>query len=288
MSQATRSLDWHDLGWTGWIPLHDLGSKRDQVMRGAGVYRIRVQGTGRLAYIGQSGRVRERVLYDLAPSVLGDSMPWNDPHTVAPALWAYRVEDGFGFDVSVAPGPEDKQQRNGLEDCLLWCYRVETGTSTLCNYGRFHPRFSRPSNKQEGTAMQRLPEGEANPDSGPSTDPLPHHGEPFEPDWMTLDWTEPAALDASSASGLPGAPGVYKILGASRERVLYIGETTDLRRRIRRHARRDWGETSPLISTCALSGDHPAYQRRELETDLLGGYYYLAGEPPACQYGNLP
>jgi hypothetical protein len=232
--------------------------------------------------------VRERLLYDLTPSVLGDAMPWNDPHTAAPALWAYRVEDGFAFDVSVAPGPEDKQQRSGLEDYLLWRYRVETGTSTLCNYGHFHPQFTRPSNKRAGTAMQRLPKGEVNPNSGPSADPLPLQGAPLEPDWMTLDWTEPVSLEPPSASGLPGTPGIYKIIASTGERVLYIGETTDLRGRIRSHARRDWDEASPFISTYAFSEDRPAYQRRELETDLLGGYYHLTGESPACQYGNLP
>jgi hypothetical protein len=31
-----------------------------------------------------------------------DDPPWNDPHTAAPALWAFRIEDGLQYELSVA------------------------------------------------------------------------------------------------------------------------------------------------------------------------------------------
>jgi hypothetical protein len=48
--------------------------------------------------MGQTGRgLRERVR-SLAVNLYRDEPPWNDPHTAAPGLWAWRVEEGYEYD----------------------------------------------------------------------------------------------------------------------------------------------------------------------------------------------
>ena len=50
-----------------------------------------------LIYIGQTGRsLRERTMTLRNHSGRDrNNPPWNDPHTAAPALWAFRIENGF-------------------------------------------------------------------------------------------------------------------------------------------------------------------------------------------------
>ena len=85
------------LDWSPWLPLE--GARRDpRIARLPGLYRIRSVETGRILYIGQTGRtLRERL--GALGGVYGDVIPYNDPHTAGPALWAHRIEFGETFEV---------------------------------------------------------------------------------------------------------------------------------------------------------------------------------------------
>ena len=62
---------------------------------------------------------------------------------VTPLLWAYRHENNFQFELSVAPCELPSQLRQCQEDSLLYLHRIEYGHSTLCNHGRRHPLWTR-------------------------------------------------------------------------------------------------------------------------------------------------
>ena len=249
MSSLVHDLSWCQRPWSPWVPLADIRDNREVLPQGPGIYRIRARGHDTLMYIGQSGRLRGRLLYDLYRPLYADTAPWNDPHTVAPALWAYRVEDDYTYEVSVTVAPGDKWERHGLEDCLLWQHRLCAGRSTKCNYGRFHPRYIRPSNKKSGRAMTRIGlEADANTYDS-SAKPLVLQGQPRHARWMDLEWSDPQPLTRPGVSTLPRVPGVYKIcrpdskapeVSASQNTpppLLYIGQASDLRKRARSHAR---------------------------------------------------
>jgi hypothetical protein len=80
--------DWCNLTWSDWIPFDGGGFKG--LHNGAGLYRIRISGQPALAYIGQTGRDLRQRLGDLRRNTLAATMPFNDPHTAAPSLWAWR------------------------------------------------------------------------------------------------------------------------------------------------------------------------------------------------------
>ena len=61
-------------------------------------------------------------------------MPWNDPHTAAPSLWAWQDAEGFEYECSAAPLDASINGRRGMESYLLYRYRQERGESTLCNF----------------------------------------------------------------------------------------------------------------------------------------------------------
>jgi hypothetical protein len=130
-----------------------FGSARDtfhSLPRTQGLYRVRPIGQDRLAYIGQTGRsLRERVR-TLCLRTLDTDMPFNDPHTAAPNLWAWRQTEGWNYEASVTVCDLSAADRQALECNLLWQYRLKTGESTLANHGRFHPGYTKSRNRASG------------------------------------------------------------------------------------------------------------------------------------------
>jgi hypothetical protein len=127
--------DWCGLDWSPWVTFGPDASDFRLLSTAAGVYRIRPLGGGKLAYIGQTGRnLRER-MRALRADVLSPEMPFNDPHTAAPSLWALRHSEGMEFACSVASTTLADHDREALECWLLWKYRLEKGESTRCNHG---------------------------------------------------------------------------------------------------------------------------------------------------------
>ncbi len=78
-----------------------------------GLCRFRSVETGRILYIGQTGRSLRGRLGSLR-GVYGDVMPYNAPHTAGPALWAHRIDTGETLEVSVAVLEVDNGDRNSL------------------------------------------------------------------------------------------------------------------------------------------------------------------------------
>ena len=207
------SSTWCDLEWSTWKPLDaSVAEYRDHVPTGGGFYRIRAHEFPILVYVGQTGRdLRERTRA-LSRNVYrrADDPPWNDPHTAAPGLWAWRIEEGLAYEVSVADAELAFTDRQCMEDLLLLEHRLEAEESTLCNHGRFHRRWTRPTNKKAGQGMERLPEGDKNPASGDSLDPVELRGDPGDEDWLGLSWVDTGHLDGSR-TGVPKNEGVYRL-----------------------------------------------------------------------------
>lgn len=260
--------------WSHWV---DLSSKPLRPPAGAGLYRVRAADRRGLVYLGQTGRsIRER-LQALARGVYGEAPPFNDPHTAAPGLWAWRVEEGLRYSASWAVLDVDRAHRECLEDACLFQQRSEFGESALCNHGRFHSRWTRPSNRGAGRGMERLPEVEFNLASGASLPPPTKGGHPTDRDWLGLSWSEPAA----DPSSVPKCPGVYRLCMASE--VVYLGQSKQLGSRLASHARRhgDLLRFSWVRMDGALE-----HHLRERETDLIGAAYLALGSPPRLQYAG--
>lgn len=231
-----------------------------------------------LYYIGQTGRSLRDRLRALSTHTLAHKMPFNDPHTAAPNLWAWRKTHRVQFECSVAPIELAKPLRLGLESYLLWKYRIEWGESPLCNLGRFHPNFTRPGNRSTARAGKCLAKGEVNPAGGPSAPPLRKIGVPSDPNWLGLEWFK------YDRQELPDK-GLYKIVHKHKSEVVYIGQSKNLRLRIVSHLRRNWG--MPIDIWCVkLDGtclDHHLY---EVENDLIAAFYSQTKTVPRWQFMN--
>lgn len=279
--------DWCNLSWTPWVPLAAAAADFRVLPTTAGVYRLRAADDDHLAYIGQTGRnLRER-LRSLARNVHTGTMPYNDPHTAAPALWLLRVVESAELACSAASVALDSPHLHGLEDLLLWRHHHEAGRSARCNHGWFHPGYSRPGNRSTKRAGRALPPDQPNPAAAPGLPPLQLHGTPPDPDWMGLPWSPLGSL-TNAPLPAPAFPGVYKILDATTLALLYIGESANIAARLRSHVRRPWSPHDPLVAWNADPALTLSLHRRERESDLLGAYFSSHRHPPVFQYWSRP
>ena len=274
--------DWCDLNWTKWIKLKTRSQERKIIPLAQGVYRVRPFNKDFLVYIGQTKNLKNRIS-TLASNSYKQEMPWNDPHTAAPNLWVWRQEQGWDYEISVAATPAfTRQNREGLECLLLWKYRLERGESTLCNHGRFHPDYIKSSNRSKGQRGRELNSSEPrNPAGGPSCPPLRPLNTHTSYDWMGLPWTE--FMKLKTAGSLPANPGVYKLVDLGNQKLLYVGETDNLRSRLNQHKRKF---LEAAFSYAKLSPEMFHYERLEIENDLIGYHYYMTGKSPTCQFGK--
>ncbi|MFT5051625.1 MAG: hypothetical protein ACI8QZ_003044 [Chlamydiales bacterium] len=277
MQNSPQSESWGGLTWSNWLPL-DAGIREYQrvIRRDAGFYRVRIPGLEELVYVGQTGRnLRERVRA-LARGVYrgDDDPPWNDPHTAAPLLWAYRREDGLSFEVSVAYQIVNKPVRECWEDMLLYAHRCEFGRSTLCNHGLEHQRWTRPSNKKAGRPSTRRSIAVDFPSLAPPTG----SANCTSIAWLGLSWSDPVMLRAAAP---PAVAGVYRLLSTD-GMVTYVGESMSLKSRLSTHRRKPAFADS-LVSWSEMV-NAPKHQLHEREADLVGAFYKKYGHPPLHQY----
>jgi hypothetical protein len=272
------TANWCNLNWSDWVPFD--GGNFSGLHNGPGLYRIRISDQPTLAYIGQTGRDLRQRLGDLRRNTMALVMPFNDPPTAAPSLWAWHDAKGYMYECSVAACDMHRRKRLAIECWLLWKYRLETGGSTLCNYGHFHPSYVKSKNRKT-----QFRGGRREDESGriASSSPLPPSGRATGPDWMGLEWSGRFSL-----ATIPGGayPALYRIFDAKTEKLLYIGETQNFGQRMRSHAAKNWSGRAPVVSYHRMSDGVLKVHLHELENDLIGGYYEAVGDAPELQFAG--
>jgi len=266
---------WGTLNWSKWIGLDaPLEEYREHISTLPGFYRVKAVGYPTLIYVGETGRgLRERIrsLASNANRPRNDP-PWNDPHTAAPLLWAYRLEEDFQFEVSAAIAQLDYQTRQCQEDALLYLHRLEHDKSTLCNHGRLHPWWTRPTNRKKDIPTQRR----ESPVAYPSLPSVSGDSGVLSAKWLNLEWSEFLSIADACTHG----PGVYRIRHDNE--ILYFGESENLSERLKTHTK-DKRFSDCHVSFHNISNVLP-HQLKKRETDLIGAYFLVTAKPPVLQY----
>jgi len=119
-----------------WRPLA-AASRDPEIPHLPGLYRIRRMGRDDLDSTGQTGTgtmtLRKRL--GMLRGVSGELMPYRDPHTAGPALWALSHQTGEDFEVSVVPVEGSTPWRKGLEALAIAPYRQQHGRSPTLEFG---------------------------------------------------------------------------------------------------------------------------------------------------------
>ncbi len=277
--------DWFGFSWTPWISLYPDDEELGELPTDHGVYRVRHDAYDGLVYIGQTGRSLRGRIRALARGAFEGEMPYSDPHTASPSLWAIVDRHGAGFEVSVAspPGTADSQQRHAIEEALIATYRRETDRNLIGNFGRMPPGYSK--SKQRSTGIRG---GQSDDDTLRSfrkgIEPLTweNPSELTASDWMGLSWSEPTPL-SEARSQLPETPGLYRIWNIEDSSPLeYIGESLNLRSRLYRHRRNR--DSQLLFSYAEQPHVEKKFKLSQLETDLLGAHWISCQQAPRDQY----
>jgi hypothetical protein len=280
------------------LPLDGAGRNR-ALPATPGLYRVRVSGADRPIYIGQTGRsIRERL--GMLKGAYAELMPYNDPHTAAPALWSLHHRDGVDFECSAAPLDGDRRARMGAEALAISMHRVEHGGSPMANFGGMPDGYRKSSgnNSRLVAAGKRFrggpdPTATSTPESVPVSGIL--DGSAGTDRWTGLawsPWTPLAAFAGSGGRALQPGTGVYRIrlIGAGDHRV-YVGQG-DIASRLRTHAaaaadenlpKHEWLRSPSETSWVELDGV-PTRALLELENDLIASHVLVCGEPPGAQF----
>jgi len=280
------SESWHNLPWSPWVPFSAEKTEFRAIPAEPGIYRIRPIGKDFLMYVSETNRTLHQRLSELRQSLRrSDLMPWNDPDTSAPALWAWWNAEGYEYECSAAPLDASPAGRRAMECFLLYKYRQETGDSTYCNFGRFHPRYRRSTNKSEGHRGGRLADGQKdNPAGGSSLPPLPTSGIIGDADWMGIAWSRKKNLDAETAGFVPAGPGLYLLSDAATDEVLFIGQAMDCRKRLRDQVGKDREGRNVQFSYHIVEKPILPHNLRELENDLIGSFFGKNKKAPEFQF----
>lgn len=288
MSRVNQSdyyaSDWMAFDWSPWISLNPHDAELSRISTNPGLYRVRHLNRDGLTYIGQTGRSLRGRLRALA-GCYEEEMPYTDPHVAAPCLWAVRQEHGPEFEVSVIEPKrvEEKQTRLSIEEALIAVYRRESGENTTANFGRIIDGYKRSSRQSGGfTGGELSDEGtESNSETGIGPLPWTDANKPTSGSWMGIEWTEPEPL--ADAYGLPEDRGVYRIWDESEPLPLeYIGQSSNLKRRLYSHRRNRDGEF--LFSYSILENGDAKHKREQIETDLIGAHWLATESAPQEQF----
>jgi hypothetical protein len=268
-----------DLEWSIWLPLEGAG--RDaRIPEVPGLYRIRSRETGVLLYVGQTGRgLRSRV--GALRAIYGGEMPYNDPHTAGPALWAHLQDTDETLEVSVAVVEAAASDRIGREALEITKRRMLDGVSPAYNFGRMPAGWRKSSGNTAKLAAEgkrfrghRIDDHVPTPSLPP---PATLDGDVRGPDWLGLPWQD-GSVDPPSS----GAQGVYRLGPPGTEALTYLGQG-GVRARWVDHTKR-WGwEVTSHRHWAPL--DVPWPQILEAENDLIAAHVHTFRGPPIGQFG---
>jgi hypothetical protein len=278
--------------WSYWIALRGAGQNQ-QVPARPGLYRVRRKmNEQEIDYIGQTGASLRGRLGQLN-GLYRAEMPYNDPHTAAPALWALRHRDACDFEVSVTEMRDTPPNRKALEAVAITLYRSEYGHSPLANFGGMPADYRKSTgNNRTLVASGRRARGGPDPNAPIRADSTPVAGElgdnPQSPDWMSWPWnpwTPAIACKDAQCTGL------YRLRRRDHTGLVYVGQGK-VSSRIPAHLAKASldGHRQAVYFSSEIEASWvalPSVARRNLleyENDLIAAHVLTLGYPPQAQF----
>ncbi|CAB4665849.1 unannotated protein [freshwater metagenome] len=276
--------------WSKWIDLRGA-QINPQSPKDEGVYRIRDRNSGRILYVGETNNLRRR--FSHLQNSFSAEIPYADPHTAAPALWAYLQENDTSLDISFIIVQGSRAKRMTVETSYIAILRHEVGESPLANFGQMPNGWIKSSgNSSKLVQMGKRFKGYRNNDairtpSMPSILDLSNSS--LECNWGNLQWSNweefPISLPPHSVIGL------YRIRRPEAQMLSYIGQGKILAR-LKAHSLKygDDGHAqshdfSPgfLTSWTSVQIIH-SRQLLEMEADLIASHYITLNACPTAQF----
>lgn len=282
--------------WEAWLPL--ATAAEGHLPSRPGLYRIRRIGCSELDYVGQTGMgtmtLRKRV--SMLRGVYGPVMPYRDPHTAAPGLWALRNQEGCDFEVSVRVVDGTTQRRKTLEAVAITLYRRKHGRSPTLNFGRMPVGYLMSSGNNAGLVARGRrfrggPTTERSTSQLPSLPPMTSaFGAAMSSGWGGHSWQPWVQLRGLRVS--TDSVGLYRLRDPNRTGLVYLGQGRIMVRLVAHlakvnrpeHPQARWFGTPGLECSWTADGSWFDHQRLELENDLIAAHFLEHGVPPSAQF----
>lgn len=286
------------LHWSPWYLLWGAGANR-AIPTQPGLYRVRRIGLDGVDYIGQTG-IAGRGLRGRLGMLLGvyaAEMPYADPHTAAPALWALRHATGCDFEASVAVAEGTAQWRKGLEALAIALYRQERGESPTVEFGRVPAghRGSSGNNARLVAAGKRVR-------GGPTVEATVRNLRASRPPARSAG--TPRARPGAATGGLLGSRWSWWLAVSRHEGSIGCGRPKQrassiigqglIGRRVATHLAKSrtseqtqgaiFAARESLQASWVAADQYAAHQLLELESDLIAAHLLATGEVPAAQF----
>jgi hypothetical protein len=230
--------------------------------------------------------------------VYAELMPYRDPHTTGPALWALYHQTGDDFEVSVVPGEGPTPCCKGLEALALALYRQEHGSSPTIEFGRMSSGYHASSSYNRrlllpGRVFRGRPSEETDASHVPGIPPTsPLTGDPHTGYWGGHEWIPWIPL-TDIAAYRPQGSGLYRIRGRETVSLLYIGQGI-ITSRLLAHLPNTgipghpqgqlFAAAGPLECSWVVRDKWLPHQRLELENDLIASNLLVTDDIPVAQF----
>jgi hypothetical protein len=283
-------LTFPEFSWSPWIDL--CGAQiNPQSPKEMGVYRIRDCRSGTILYVGETGNIRRR--FSDLQKTFSTEIPFADPHTATPALWAYLQEKDTSLDVSFVVVQGSRARRMSVESAYIAILRHHMGESPMANFGQMPDGWV----KSSGNSAKLVELGKRfkgyqkhNAFRTPSISSiLDMSNSVLDSNWGNLEWSDweefPKALPPKSVVG------IYRIRRPEAKMLSYIGQgrilarlkAHSLKHEINDHAQSQEFAPGFLTSWVSLEVIH-ARQLLELEDDLIASHYLAFNTCPTAQF----
>ncbi|MBT4016599.1 MAG: hypothetical protein HOE62_01520 [Alphaproteobacteria bacterium] len=284
--------------WSDWQPLFKAGRNK-AIPRDAGLYRIRRVGQQSLDYIGQTGMgLRQRL--GMLSGVFRDIMPYNDPHTAGPALWALKQLEDCQYEASVAVMPDLSTPQRKAQECIAIArHRLDYGQSPTFNFGRMPLGYSKSTGNTRALAARGKrwrggPTGEVLACHVPGRGPEgPIDGDGGVDNLLGLNWSDWAFVDRALDDLTGVEVGLYLLRRRGANELLYIGEGK-IRDRVTAHMKKGripdhpqafaFADPADVETSFIQRDDLTKHQLLEVENDLIAAHVIQVGEVPAAQF----
>ncbi len=224
--------------------------------------------------------------------VFKEEMPYRDPHTAGPGLWALRHSQGYDFEASTTTCDVLPAGRKGLEALAVSLYRQAHGGSPTVNFGRIIPGY-RASSGNNARLVSRGNRFRGGPDQNavaPATT-VPVHGpllgDPTGGEWMGWDWS-PWQTAHQTAGTAP--TGLYRLGRAGSATLTYVGQGR-IYDRVAAHlakaavaGHRQGTLFSAPIEVSWVGLDAPVVHLLAHENDLIASHVLTVRSSPSAQF----
>jgi len=275
------------INWSEWTPLFPTGDL-DVIPQEPGIYLVSHASLSGVQYVGHSRTdLRDRIRR-MGYSIDSDEMPYRDPHTAAPCLWAIAEEYDVDYRVcwaSIDRIGDDEEQSSltstrtigelatvnelvGLKAAYIAGYRFVSRQSPTANFGYMIPGYEQSGPRSSGRRGGKLEHEAVEPGMREETLSTWEEWDDVTSDsWMGFDWETYDLSDFEDP--YPDAEGVFRIWQKGTNSLAQVGATTNIRNQVLDAEIHDDG-TMVSFDQRAI-GD--VSDRQAIATDLVGAHY---------------